>query len=576
MKQKAAAKSGLVKQVIRRVEMRPRLALLLLTLAALGPFVAKPFNMDDPLFLWAAKHIQTHPGNPYDFMVNWYGKPDPMWDVTKNPPLTCYYLALAASLFGWSEIALHCAFLVPAAAAILGTYRLARQFCDRPLFAAITTLFMPVFLVCGTSVMCDTMMLAFWVWAVVFWVEGMAKQDYGRLAGSAGLMALAAGTKYFGICLVPLLAGYSLMKQRRIGWWAACLLIPIACMMAYQWVTFRLYGKGLLADAASYATNEKHLGLSQIPISGLTGLAFAGGCAAAATLLAPWVWRGRTLMIFSAGTVVLALAVFAGEAWRKQYAFLPGSSRGWVEAEVIFWAVGGVSVLGLAAADAWRRRDAGAYLLAAWIWGTFLFASFINWTVNGRSLLPMTPAVAILLARRLGPKISANKKGARATGAREATVWPVAVAAALALSVTVADYNSAWIARQSARETYAKYGHDPGTLWFLGHWGWQYYLEQLGALALTTGRPPPPNGDVLAITDNNTNMSPPNKRLARLREILPIGSAQWLAASSADLGAGFYSSNFGPAPFAFGDAPPGKVYVFVIGPPPETEPAKGL
>ena len=65
-------------------------------------------------------------------MVNWYGKPDPMWTVTKNPPLTCYYLALAASLFGWSEIVLHCAFDPGGGEAILGTYRLARQFCDRP------------------------------------------------------------------------------------------------------------------------------------------------------------------------------------------------------------------------------------------------------------------------------------------------------------------------------------------------------------------------------------------------------------------------------------------------------------
>ena len=120
-------------------------------------------------------------------------------------------------------------------------------------------------------------------------------------------------------------------------------------------------------------------------------------------------------MIFGIGTAVLALMLFAGEAWWKPYALLRGTSRAWLGAEVIFWAVGGVSVLGLAAADAWQRRDADAYLLAARVWGTFLFASFINWTVNGRSLLPMAPAVAILLARRLDPKTHTEKKGARLT-----------------------------------------------------------------------------------------------------------------------------------------------------------------
>lgn len=39
-----------------------------------------------------------------------------MWEVTKNPPLACYYLAISAMILGWSEPALHIAFLLPAAA----------------------------------------------------------------------------------------------------------------------------------------------------------------------------------------------------------------------------------------------------------------------------------------------------------------------------------------------------------------------------------------------------------------------------------------------------------------------------
>jgi hypothetical protein len=35
----------------------------------LAPFLAKPFNMDDPLFIWAARQIQAHPLNPYGFPV---------------------------------------------------------------------------------------------------------------------------------------------------------------------------------------------------------------------------------------------------------------------------------------------------------------------------------------------------------------------------------------------------------------------------------------------------------------------------------------------------------------------------
>ena len=102
-----------------------------------------------------------------------------MWAVTENPPLASYYLALAAGILGWSEMALHFAFLLPAVAAILGTYRLARRFCQSPMLAAVATLFTPVFLVSSTTVMCDVMMLAFWVWAAVLWLEGMEEKPSG-------------------------------------------------------------------------------------------------------------------------------------------------------------------------------------------------------------------------------------------------------------------------------------------------------------------------------------------------------------------------------------------------------------
>ena len=149
------------------------------------------------------------------------------------------------------------------------------------------------------------------------------------------------------------------------------------------------------------------------------------------------------------------------------------------------------------------------------------------------------------------------------------------MAAVLAFLVTLADYNFARIARQSAQETYAKYGQGPGALWFEGHWGWQYYMEELGATALTAGQSPPPAGDFIAAIFNNTNVGGLNKRLAPQVDVLSIGGEPWLSISSEDLGAGFYSSMWGPVPFAFGKSPAEKVDMFVVGPAPEAEPPKG-
>jgi hypothetical protein len=159
------------------------------TVALLLPFAGKAVHIDDPLFLWAARQIQADPLRPYDFTVNWYGTAAPMSEVTKNPPLASYYIALVAGLLGWSERVLHLAFLLPAAAVVAGTLLLARRCCARPPWAAALTLASPLFLVCASTLMCDTLMLAFWIGALLCWIAGIDGRRAGLLAAGALLIA---------------------------------------------------------------------------------------------------------------------------------------------------------------------------------------------------------------------------------------------------------------------------------------------------------------------------------------------------------------------------------------------------
>src|SRR5438552_1730607 len=69
--------------------------------------------------------------------ATWYGYEVPIYRIVTNPPLSPYYMALVASVAGWSEIALHLAFLVAAVAAGVGTLVLARRFCAAPAVAAL-------------------------------------------------------------------------------------------------------------------------------------------------------------------------------------------------------------------------------------------------------------------------------------------------------------------------------------------------------------------------------------------------------------------------------------------------------
>ena len=551
----------------RWLALHPNWTLLLVVLAALAPFLAKPFNIDDPLFIWTARQIHAHPADPFGFNVEWACQEFPMWKITENPPLTCYYLAGAAGMLGWSEIALHFAFLLPALAAILGTFRLARHFCHQPMLAALAALFTPVFLVSSTTVMCDVTMLAFWVWAVVFWVEGMEQRNLWKLFAAGWLIALAEMTKYYGACLIPLLAAHSLMNKRPLGQWAQFMLIPLAALCLYQYATQTAYHYSLLYGAMDYASfSQNQFGFLKIH-TGLTAMAFTGGCLAVAVILMPILWRPATLATFAGSAVFIALItlVVNGMMWNK-YSTLQGPARVSAQIQFVFWVTGGAGVLSLALADVWGWRDARSGLLGLWVGGTFLFAAFFNWTVNSRSLLPLAPAVGILIARRLDQ----NRLAGRSVEPRAAALG-LAASAGLALLVARADFLLASAIRLNAEEVCRIYSSAGTSLWFQGHWGFQYYMQAQGALPLDAKHSRLKRGDHLAVPTNNTNLLPLDPRSAVLLEKIVVPETYPLTTFNEMVGAGFYASVWGPLPFAFGRVPPESVSVYRIQPlPPAT------
>jgi 4-amino-4-deoxy-L-arabinose transferase-like glycosyltransferase len=526
----------------------------------LVPFANKAFHMDDTLFIAAAKHIQSDPTNFYGFNINWYGLKMPMAEVAKNPPLACYYIALVAGLLGWNEIVLHIAFVVPAVAAALGSFYLAKQFCSQPVLAALASVLTPVFLVSSTNVMCDTMMLAFWVWAVVFWLWGADKNQWSFLLISAALIAISALTKYFGMSLILLLFVYSLAKKRKIGTWALYLLAPVAILALYQWATFALYGRGLLTDAASYATKRSWNPGGEFLWKGLICFTFMGGGMITVLFYAPLIWSRRILV---SSVVLMVLFLFSlGLLGRiGNFPVRYGSVVRWdILIQFGLMLLAGVGIIWLTVADLYNYRDCKSLLLFLWVLGTFFFAGFVNWTVNERSILPVAPVVGILLVRvfdRQG-ETSRQIKGWRVK-------WPLILTAIVALSVCWADYTLAGTARDAAKTIHKAYRNRPNVVWFQGHWGFQYYMEFYdGGRALDFKNSRPLIGDIIVIPINNTNLEPLPKDRAFLVQAFEFVPCRWLSTINTPLGAGFYSSRWGPLPFALGLVPVEKHCVFVV------------
>src|SRR6266700_3338466 len=280
---------------------------IIAVIAALAPFLNKAFHIDDPLFLWMAQQVSQHPADPYGFSVNWYVSAKPMFSVMQNPPLNAYYMALAASFVGWSELAMHGAFLVPAVAAVLGTFFLAQRLSGSPLLGALLVLFTPVFLISATTVMCDVWLLALWVWSVNYWLRGLELHNYWLLLLASLLAAAAALTKYFGASLVPLLAVYTLVQDRRLTSRLLFLLIPVAVIVIYEVMTKAKYGQGLFSNAMIYPWEATAKAEKQGHFR--TGLSFTGGCLFSALFYAPFL-KSRKVLVSGIAIFLALLPLF--------------------------------------------------------------------------------------------------------------------------------------------------------------------------------------------------------------------------------------------------------------------------
>ncbi len=529
----------------------PALLLGLAVLACLLPFVNKAFNVDDPVYIWIARHIQRNPLDFFSFNMNWRGVLEPVWRFNENPPLSSYYIAAVAGLFGWSEAALHMAFFAFAVAAAIGTYYLARELCQRPLTAALAGALTPVFIISATTVMSDMMMTAFWVWAVFLWMRGLGEKSVPYVLLASLLVAASSLSEYVGVSLVPLLLIYSLAKKQ--GRWAWFLLIPAATLAGYDRLTYALYGKDLLLNAASYAVTYQGKGF----LNFMTGLVFVGGGLISAFFYSFFIWRKRTLI---AGALAMA-ALMALFPARDFLALFPTALARYRDDPAFHWlfigqfyvfALGGASALAAAFSDLWNSRDAEALLLFSWTIGIFVFLCLLNWTINSRTVLLMFPALGVLLMRTAGRAGLPGKPAGRLL-----VIVPLVPSLIIALTVARADYDWAGSQRAAAVSISGNYQGQGKNLWFMGHWGFQYYMEKLGGKPVDRTRTVVQPGDTLVIPANNCYVLPPFL-FARYTAAPEVRTAQagWAATMDPYAGAGFYGDKVsGPLPYIIAPVP---------------------
>jgi hypothetical protein len=522
------------------------------------PFLNKAFHIDDPLFVWTAKQIIFHPLDFYGFNVNWYGWEMPISEIAQNPPLASYYIALVAYCFGWSEIVLHTAFLLPACVVVIGTYLLAKDLCERPLLAALISTSTPVFLLSSTTIMCDILMLSFWITSINLWRRGVKTNSNACFVSASFFIAACGLTKYYGISLIPLLFIYSLAENRKFGWWIFYLIIPFSLLGGYQLLTQVLYGRDHILSAASYAMSANNGSSISLITKTVTGLSFIGGCFFSILFYTPIIWR-KFILVVCGLLLSLIITVLMTYGYFDGYPFATSDGINWIfVVQLLVFVLSGICLLIIVCQECWYRRDSDSLLITLWTFGTVIFALFVNWTVNGRSLLPIVPVVGICIVWKLSRKCS------QLTSIKQSTLYvPLIPAFLVALLVTWSDYKLANSARDAASKITHDYSYLSEKMCFEGHWGFQYYMQMAGIKSFNFEKPNLSRGDIVVIPSHQSGLKVLHKHLASLVREYEFGTATLLTMNG-NAGAGFYANLAGglPLPFAVGNEQTYKYYVF--------------
>jgi 4-amino-4-deoxy-L-arabinose transferase-like glycosyltransferase len=504
----------------------------------LVPFLGKPFTIDDTVFLFTARHALVDPLHPTAFEMNWESVPERVSRFVPTGPLMAWLL-VPAMLAGGSEVVAHLTLLAFLWVAILATVSLAFRLGLGGKWAAASGLILastPAVLGMAGTAMPDVPAMALGVAGIerlLAWRDERKVRD-GILA--ALLLGAASLARTHQVALLGIgtlfLAGdvFSFDSWKRGPWarWVPLVTAPFVTLAVVLVTRDPAPDGGAILGAAARYSDVSRVASNSV--------AFAIHWAVAMAFAVPWIalrWRqivARPLALL-AGTLTAAILLRAAHGVEAPYLFAPIAGLG-------------IACLADVLTDALRRRDSTQFILGAWLF--IAFPAVVYWHLPSKYLLASAPAAAILVARAMEFRPRVGLPSLVAT---------IILGASLGVAILRADAAFAEVGRGAARALIAPHVAAGRRVWYVGHWGFQWYAELNGAKRWSAAPPHPVEGDLIAYADNLA--TPLDRRelevlthLARFEDRSPGGRVM-----SRSAGAGFYSNSWGYLPWSWGNEP---------------------
>lgn len=454
---------------------------------------AKPAVVDDTAYLLTAKHIAANPTDPYGFDLFWYDRPYPAWKVLMPPVVPCW-LGLGVRAVGSDPIALKL-WLFPFALLLSHSVAfLLRRFArgwERPMLAVavLGPAVLPLF-----NAMLDVPALALGLTATACFIRGCDGGRPGWIVAAGVAAGLAAQTKYTALTVPAVLAWYGLL-HRRIGPAVAAIGIAGLVFAAWEALFIAKYGESHfyyhLRDQGDFATRGADAddtftaklrsllhGKSRLfqPMLGYLGwLGIGVGMIAGAAVGVPRLLLAAFALAAAAAAAVVCAISPDDAVLVPRKLTLPTA---------VFVTLGSASGIAVLLATArlmvrcrvrrWIRWNRDSWFLAGWsvveLAGYFALTPF----PAGRRVMALV-VVGGLIAARLASRVG------RTPSRRRVPAWVPVYGVAAGFALFALDFWDALPEKVFAhRAAIASKVGSPGTVWFTGHWGFQYYCDQLG------------------------------------------------------------------------------------------------
>jgi hypothetical protein len=461
------------------------LVLLLIWLGVTSFNIHKAVHIDDTGHLEIAKEIIKNPLHPMSGMVNWQNSAKPI-HLLNQPHLFFYLLAACIYFFGDSEIAFHLLLSLFSFLCILFFYFLAKNLRLRhptvwPAFLALGPGFIP-----SQNIMCDIPMLSMWLiffWAILHPKSSTGGYRYYIFASLAS--ALAILIKYLSLVLLPILLLDILLKKR----WNAIgtLAIPVFALAGWSLFNYFDYGGIHILERKNFP-----FGFWNGVYNSINWAIALGAVAPFSVLILPDFFRrriGKTILIasFLLFLVITLLRTPYFDSGLK-VGILGGCffSNGLALTFLCFSrGFRGFRSLGPTSGEEERRL----LILFLWILAPMAFIILFPPFPAVRHVLVVIPAILLMLGIFIRERVP-NR-------ALYVAVLFTFVAGGV---ISLSDWEYADVYRVQASRIRAQL-RPTSSIWFLGHWGWQWYAKKAGMKEFDTQRTHLREGDLVIIPE---------------------------------------------------------------------------